>query len=218
VGKQILKTSLVLSAVLSVALLRPSPVRAEIFLGRTDTGSVTLTNESDKLDAYDTFVLLVEDTQSNAQPNPEQLQTIVSSAAESHGLPESLIYAVIGVESDGETTVESEDGAVGLMQLMPGTARHLGVEDPYDPSENVHGGTRYLRRLMNRFKGDLDRALAAYNAGPSAVKEHGGIPPYRETRRFVRRVRDRFERLKAEGDMIYTYRDENGVLNVTNVH
>jgi soluble lytic murein transglycosylase-like protein len=102
VGKQILKTSLVLSAVLSVALLRPSAVRAEIFLGRTDTGSVTLTNESDKLDAYDTFVLLVEDTQSNAQPNPEQLQTIVSSAAESHGLPESLIYAVIGVESDGE--------------------------------------------------------------------------------------------------------------------
>jgi len=205
------------SILLGLFIFYPFPLEAKIYLAQTDTGSVTLTDRSEEVDVYDTFVLLIDRQDLRRETNPERLQEIVGTAARKHELPEALIYAVIQVESAGDSTVESEEGAVGLMQLMPRTARYLGVENPYDPKENILGGTLYLRRLMDRFKGDLDRVLAAYNAGPSTVEDHGGVPPYRETRQFVRRVRDRFEDLKAERDMIYTYRDENGVLHVTNI-
>lgn len=194
-----------------------SSLKAEIYLGRTDTGTVTLTNQTEDVDVFDTFVVLVKQESVRQKTNPERLQEIVETAARRHDLPEALIYAVIQVESDGDSTVRSEDGAVGFMQIMPATARFLGIDNPRDPKENIFGGTLYLRRLMDRFKGDLDRVLAAYNAGPTTVENHDGIPPYRETRQYVRRVRDRFEDLKAEGDMFYTYRDEDGVPHVTNV-
>ena len=104
-----------------------------------------------------------------------------------NGLPGSLVQAVIKVESNFNPKAVSPKGAMGLMQLMPETCRIYGVADPFNPGENIRGGASYLRDMIDRF-GDLPRALAAYNAGPSAVEKHGGIPPYEETQAFVKKV------------------------------
>jgi soluble lytic murein transglycosylase len=107
--------------------------------------------------------------------------------ARANDVPPALVKAVIAAESMFDSEAESHAGAQGLMQLMPETARLLGVDDPFRPDENVRGGTEYLRAMLDRY-GDFSRALAAYNAGPKAVDRHQGIPPYRETRDYVRRV------------------------------
>jgi soluble lytic murein transglycosylase len=112
---------------------------------------------------------------------------LIRLSAQEHRVPPALVKAVIAAESNFEPAAISRRGAQGLMQLMPETARSLGVDDPFEPSDNVRGGSRYLRRLMDRY-GDLPRTLAAYNAGPTVVDRHGGMPPYRETRDYVRRV------------------------------
>jgi hypothetical protein len=106
-----------------------------------------------------------------------------------------VIQVRAAAESGFDPRAVSPKGALGLMQLMPGTARELGVSDPFDPAQSVRGGARYLRRLLDRFGGRLDLALAAYNAGPGAVEEHGGVPPYRETREYVRKVIRIFKKL-----------------------
>lgn len=112
---------------------------------------------------------------------------IIEESAAATGLSADLIHAVVRAESDYDPACRSSAGAMGLMQLMPGTARALGVSDPWDPAQNVGGGARYLREQLDRF-GDLTLALAAYNAGPGAVQRHGGVPPYDETQTYVRRV------------------------------
>ena len=117
----------------------------------------------------------------------EPFDELVSRTAREFALPESLLHAVVQIESNGDPRAVSSKGALGLMQLMPGTAREVGVEDPFDPEQNLRGGAAYLSRQIERF-GDLPRALAAYNAGPGAVEKHGGVPPYRETRNYVERV------------------------------
>jgi hypothetical protein len=115
----------------------------------------------------------------------------VREAAARHGLPESLVAAVVSVESDSNPRAVSRRGALGLMQLMPSTAASLGVRDAFNPAQNVDGGARHLRDLIDRFAGDLPLALAAYNAGAQAVLRHKGVPPYPETRAFVARVLSR---------------------------
>jgi hypothetical protein len=119
--------------------------------------------------------------------------TLAHRAAVRYGIPESLVAAVIAVESEFNPHAISRRGALGLMQLMPRTAAVLGVRDAFDPRENVDAGARHLRDLLNRFA-DVPLALAAYNAGAQAVIDHGGIPPYPETRAFVARVMSRLER------------------------
>jgi soluble lytic murein transglycosylase len=116
-----------------------------------------------------------------------QYDGMIALAAQQHDLPLALIKAVIAAESAFDPEAVSRAGARGLMQLMPATAENLGVVDPLRPDENVRGGVRYLRELIDRY-GDLSLALAAYNAGPTAVDRYGGIPPYRETRAYVKRV------------------------------
>lgn len=119
---------------------------------------------------------------------PELLDSIIQEAAEKNEVDPNLVRAIIKVESNFNPNAISRKGARGLMQLMPQTARVLGVRDVYDPAENVVGGVRYLKRLMETFPGQLHLSLAAYNAGPGAVERHGGIPPYSETRDYVNRI------------------------------
>ena len=142
----------------------------------------------------------------------------VREAAERHGVPEALITAVIRVESGFNPQAVSRKGARGLMQLMPGTASMLGVRDSFDPRQNIDGGVRHLRGLIDRFGNDLKLALAAYNAGEQAVANHRGIPPYPETRDYVTKVlglfgppapaapvpRDFYRTEAPDGTVVYT--------------
>jgi soluble lytic murein transglycosylase-like protein len=116
------------------------------------------------------------------------IQIAIDRHSEAQSLDPKLVRAMIQVESGYNHRARSQKGAMGLMQLMPATASLYRVEDPYDPDENVRGGTRYLRYLVDKFSGRLDLAVAAYNAGPGAVERYGGVPPYRETKDYVRRV------------------------------
>jgi soluble lytic murein transglycosylase-like protein len=118
---------------------------------------------------------------------------LIRTAAERHGVDSRLVEAVVQVESAGNPIAVSPKGAQGLMQLMPERAAALGVRDPFDPGQNVDGGVRHLRDLLQRFRGDVTLALAAYNAGEAAVRAHGGVPPYAETREYVQRVRAVYE-------------------------
>ncbi len=122
-----------------------------------------------------------------------QWEPIIQEAAAEYGLDPALLRAVIAQESGGNPSARSSAGAMGLMQLMPATAESLGVTDPYDPRQNIFGGARYLRGLLDRM-GSVELALAAYNAGPGAVRRFGGIPPFPETRNYVASVMSRWSR------------------------
>jgi soluble lytic murein transglycosylase-like protein len=117
----------------------------------------------------------------------KDVHALAGKAGRLFSLPENLVRAIVTVESGGRTNAVSDKGAVGLMQLMPGTAKEMGVKDPLNAWDNLVGGAKYLARQLERF-GRLDHALAAYNAGPGAVEKHAGVPPFAETRDYVRRV------------------------------
>jgi soluble lytic murein transglycosylase-like protein len=132
-----------------------------------------------------------------ALPDPDRYLALVKQTAHELQLDEALLRAVIAVESGYDAAAVSSRGAVGLMQLMPDTARRYGVTDRYDPAQNIRGGARYLRDLIAKFNNDLNLALAAYNAGEDAILQYGNrIPPYRETLGYVPRVLDAYRRYK----------------------
>lgn len=112
----------------------------------------------------------------------------VTRYSKSQNMSPALVHAIIKAESDGRRTAVSTKGAMGVMQLMPFTSREMKVNDPFDPIENVEGGIRYLKELLGTFDGNVTHAVAAYNAGPAAVRKYGGVPPYKETRLYVQRV------------------------------
>lgn len=117
-----------------------------------------------------------------------QYDEIINSASEEFGIPTNLIKSVIAAESAGNSSAVSSAGAKGLMQLMDGTAKDLGVDDSFSPAQNIMGGTNYLNQMLNQFDGSLELALAAYNAGPGNVQKYNGIPPFEETQKYVSRV------------------------------
>ena len=129
---------------------------------------------------------------------PVDLGEILSRAGTEHNLDVDLLASVIKAESDGNARAVSRAGAQGLMQLMPGTAAGLGVQDSFQPDQNVRGGSAYLDYLLTRYHDNLANALAAYNAGPEAVDKYHGVPPYRETRVYVARVIREFNRRVSE--------------------
>jgi len=124
---------------------------------------------------------------------------LILMAAARYGVDSELIRAVIKAESDFNSTARSRKGAMGLMQLMPETARLHNVDNAYDPGANVDGGVRHLRMLLDRYQGNLELSLAAYNAGSAAVEKHGGIPPFAETREYVRRVLRFYDSYRGAG-------------------
>lgn len=119
---------------------------------------------------------------------PDNYLAIVYEAASVHDVDATLVAAVIRAESNFDPVAVSRKGAQGLMQLMPATAKRFGVADSFDPAQNIHGGTRYLRLLLDRFEGDPELALAAYNAGEGNVAKYDGVPPFRETVDYIRRI------------------------------
>lgn len=130
----------------------------------------------------------------NAQLSPADLHEMLDKAGHEHNLDVDLLASLVKAESGGNTRAVSRTGAKGLMQLMPGTANDMGVQDSFKPSENVRGGSEYLDQLLTRYHEKMALALAAYNAGPAAVDKYHGVPPYHETRAYVARVIHEFNR------------------------
>ncbi len=126
----------------------------------------------------------------------KKYDNIIHQASEKFGVPYELIKAVITAESAGRENAVSRAGAKGLMQLMDGTADHLGVKNSFDPHENIYGGTKYLREMLDKFGGSIDLALAAYNSGPGNVQKFNGIPPFNETQQYVKKVTNYYNQFK----------------------
>ena len=127
--------------------------------------------------------------QANTQPaSKSQILNVVSQISKKHGVDEKLVQALIKQESGFNPKAKSKAGAMGLMQLMPSTAKNLGVKDPYNIVQNVEGGVKYLKSMLDKYNGNMILALAAYNAGPGAVDKYDGVPPYKETQNYVRNI------------------------------
>ncbi len=174
-------------------VLLPALASAQIYAWRDSKGTLVL---SDKPIDAPTAVYEVAGAPAYRATTPaetpvveDSVDSLVIQHAQRHALRPELVRAVIQVESGFNPRARSPKGAMGLMQLMPATARELGVTNPYDPAQNIRGGTTYLRQLLDRYDGDERLALAAYNAGAGAVDRYGrNVPPYQETRDYVRRI------------------------------
>lgn len=129
-----------------------------------------------------------------------QIETLIDKYAQKNDLDKDFVKALIKQESGFKADAKSHCGAMGLMQLMPGTAKTLGVDNAFNPEENIAGGTKYLRQMLDKFNGNKELALAAYNAGPGAVQKYGGIPPYNETKNYVKNIITNYENYKNQNN------------------
>lgn len=154
--------------------------------------------------------------QINVLPNT-QYDKLIQDISMKHGVDSSLIHSIIRAESNYNPSAISQKGAVGLMQLMPETAKQYGVRNVFDPKENVEGGVKYIKDLIRLYNAKTDLVLAAYNAGQEAVKKYSGIPPYDETRNYIERVRLSYDKpFIKHRTKIYKFLDESGRVVFTN--
>jgi len=175
----------IIGGILGLGLSFPSLSWAEIYKYVDENGVVHLTNVPDK--RY-TLVLKERWVRFRLGANFDKYDPVIRKTSKRYGVDYALVKAVIKAESNFDPLAISRAGAKGLMQLMPGTAKALGVNDSFHPADNIDGGVRYLRYLLDLFNGNLQLALAAYNAGEEAVFRYNGLPPYRETQTYVQRV------------------------------
>lgn len=145
-----------------------------------------------KLTALNAYLPTVPTNETEKMNTSEQFDTIINEAAKKYNLPVKLIKSIIKHESNFNPSAVSHAGASGLMQLMPATARGLGVTNILDPLQNIMGGSKYLRNMLDKYDGNLKLAIAAYNAGPGNVDKYGGIPPFKETQNYVTKVTNTF--------------------------
>jgi soluble lytic murein transglycosylase-like protein len=177
--------SLFLLILLGLSLATPAV--ADVYVYKDKQGVLTFTN----VPTHQGFRRVIREGNARFPSlgvSANSYEGLIRSASSRHNVDADLIRAVIKVESDFDSTARSQKGATGLMQLMPETARLHNVGDIYDPSANIEGGVRHLKLLLGKYQGDLELSLAAYNAGIKAVEKHGGIPPFAETRDYIRRV------------------------------
>lgn len=140
-----------------------------------------------------------EHNKNTSSTSRTEINELITKYAEKNGLDEDFVKAVINQESGFNPKATSKCGAMGLMQLMPSTAQGLGVTNAYDAEQNIEGGTKYLKGLLDRYDNNKTLALAAYNAGPNAVNKYGGIPPYQETQNYVKNVLSKYNSYKGVG-------------------
>ena len=199
----------------SCLLLPAAPLRAQITTAVDEHGKLVFVNadspkprrgstislaRTDSQPAEEISPAGIPEAQANSSANETlgatdgKLDRIVRDAAARHNMDPALVKAVISTESGWNSQAVSRKGAVGLMQLIPGTAQRFGVGNAFDPAQNVEGGTSYLKSLLDRYNGDLTKSLAAYNAGEGAVDRSGGVPAYPETQRYVQKVTDAYFR------------------------
>ncbi|MEK5079416.1 lytic transglycosylase domain-containing protein [Solibacillus sp. FSL W7-1436] len=149
--------------------------------------SLSTSKETSTIEQYMTDFTRKTDV-ANFFAGAETYQAEIAAAAKKFNIPEKLITSVIKQESNFNASATSAAGASGLMQLMPATARYLGVSDRFDPAQNIMGGAKYIRQMLDQFDNNVETALAAYNAGPGNVKKYGGIPPFQETQNYVKKI------------------------------
>ncbi len=188
-------TRLMISFLIGISLILgiSSLSSADIFRYKDKNGVWHFTNiKKDK-----PYKLYMRSNKKKSSQFIKEYDWMIKQASSRFGVDSSLIRAVIKAESDFDHKAVSRKGAKGLMQLMPETSNELKVENPFNPEENIFGGTRYLSLLLDRFKNNKKLALAAYNAGPEKVETHQGIPPFPETKSFVKKVLDYYKRYKS---------------------
>ncbi len=177
------------------ALWIAAEARADIYVLKDSNGILHFTN----VPSQSGYKPVMRDWSNGSRLAPGRLEEIIRSASNRYAVDPDLVRAVIKAESDFNTAARSSKGAQGLMQLMPDTARLHKISNVYDPDENIDGGVRHLRLLLDRYQGDLRLTLAGYNAGVQAVEKYGGVPPYPETREYIRRVLDYHQRYRGSG-------------------
>ena len=181
-------------------LLWPMSARADIYKYEDREGVVHFSNV--RHDARYTLYMREGPRRQYTEKTPGYdgsgwMADYVNRYCKAQNMSPALVHAIIKAESDGRRTAVSSKGAKGVMQLMPFTSRQMNVNDPFDPIENVEGGIKYLKELLATFDGNVTHAVAAYNAGPAAVKKYGGVPPYPETRLYVQRVLNLYRKYSA---------------------
>jgi soluble lytic murein transglycosylase-like protein len=184
-------------------LLGPTTAGADVYAYKDRNGVITFTN----VPTHGGFRRVLRDHSSRESPGPAfnpSYDSLIRSASGRYNIDAELVRAVIKTESDFNASARSRKGAMGLMQLMPETARLHNVMNAYNPEENVEAGVRHLRMLLDRYRGDLELSLAAYNAGSGAVEKHRGIPPFVETREYVRRVLSFYDSYRGQALQLST--------------
>ncbi|HUJ18857.1 MAG TPA: lytic transglycosylase domain-containing protein [Nitrospirota bacterium] len=228
------RTTLIAAAAALIACLPLAQARADIFQYTDENGVLNFTNvngdgRKHKRVRSEPAQAGPATTQAPAgKPTPSHLSSsnipsvyldIINSACERHGVDPSLVHAIVKVESDFNPYATSNKGAMGLMQLMPETAVNMNVRNTFNPAENIDGGVKYLRYLIDRYEGNLSLALAAYNSGETAVRKWGTIPPFKETQSYVQRIMKIYNggtaRSFATGCTIYMGYSEDGSLVLT---